>query len=204
MRRLFGVLRNALSWFAARHLSFHGVHCGSDLHIWSSTYCKRHPQASISLGRHVTIRNTLRENPAGITHKTVLAAVHPGAEINIGNHVGISGAVLYATRRIVLEDYVNLGAGVRIYDTDFHPLDFAARRINDPAQIASAPVRICRDAFIGAGSIILKGVTVGERAIVGAGSVVTRDVPPDTVVGGSPARVLRSLKNHELHELSTH
>jgi acetyltransferase-like isoleucine patch superfamily enzyme len=198
LRPLFRARRSALSWLAVRHLSFHGVQYGGDLRIWSPAFCQRDPQASISIGRHVTIRNTLRENPAGITHRTVFAAVAPGAEIAIGDHVGISGAVLYAVQRITIEDYANLGAGVRIYDTDFHPLDFAARRTNDRRQIASAPVRICRDAFIGAGAIILKGVTVGERAIVGAGAVVTRDVPADTVAGGSPARFLRSLKHHEV------
>jgi acetyltransferase-like isoleucine patch superfamily enzyme len=54
------------------------------------------------------------------------------------------------------------------------------------------PVRIKRNAYIGMGTIILPGITVGERAIVGAGSVVTRDVPDDAVVGGNPARLLKS------------
>lgn len=54
------------------------------------------------------------------------------------------------------------------------------------------PVRIKRYAYIGVGSIILPGVTIGERAIVGAGSVVTRDVPDGAVVGGNPARALRT------------
>ena len=208
MRKLLGPFlqarRSALSWVARRHLSYHGVKCGSDLRIWSPAFCKRDPEAHISIGCHVTIRNTLRENPAGTPHKTVLAAAAPGAEIAIGNHVGLSGAVLYAVRSITLEDYVNLGAGVRVFDTDFHPLDFAARRVNDEREIASAPVRICRDAFIGAGTIILKGVTVGERAVVGAGSVVTRDVPADTVAGGAPARFLRSLKTAHPYAVSTY
>lgn len=51
-------------------------------------------------------------------------------------------------------------------------------------------VRICRRAFVGARSIVMPGVTIGQRAIVGAGSVVTRDVPPRTVVAGVPARVI--------------
>lgn len=51
-------------------------------------------------------------------------------------------------------------------------------------------IRICRRAFVGARAIVLPGVTVGERSIVGAGSVVTRDVPPNVVVAGVPARVV--------------
>jgi acetyltransferase-like isoleucine patch superfamily enzyme len=60
-----------------------------------------------------------------------------------------------------------------------------------------APIRICRGAWIGARSIILKGVTIGEGAIVGAGSVVTRDVPAFTIVAGNPARILRELATDE-------
>ncbi len=53
------------------------------------------------------------------------------------------------------------------------------------------PIRIGRRCFIGGGSLVLPGVTIGDESIVGAGSVVTHDVPPRTIVGGVPARVLR-------------
>lgn len=56
-----------------------------------------------------------------------------------------------------------------------------------------APVTFKRGCYLGAGSIVLPGVTVGERAVVAAGAVVTRDVPPNVVVGGVPARVIRTL-----------
>jgi maltose O-acetyltransferase len=58
----------------------------------------------------------------------------------------------------------------------------------------AAPVTVRDGAFIGAGSIVLPGVTIGEHAIVAAGSVVTRDVPDRTVVGGNPARHLTTLE----------
>jgi galactoside O-acetyltransferase len=56
-----------------------------------------------------------------------------------------------------------------------------------------APVRLLRGCYLGAGCMLLPGVTVGERAVVGAGAVVTRDVPAGTLVVGVPARVVRSL-----------
>ncbi|KQT31368.1 hypothetical protein ASG29_15605 [Sphingomonas sp. Leaf412] len=55
----------------------------------------------------------------------------------------------------------------------------------------TAPVRVGRNCFVGGGSVLMPGVTVGDGAIVGAGAIVTRDVPPYSAVGGSPARVLR-------------
>jgi len=59
-----------------------------------------------------------------------------------------------------------------------------------------APVVIHNDCFIGAGSVILPGVTIGPRSIVGAGAVVTRDVPPNTVAAGNPAKVISSLEDY--------
>lgn len=59
------------------------------------------------------------------------------------------------------------------------------------------PTLVRRGASIGSGSTILSKVTVGENAIVGAGSVVTRDVPPDTIVAGNPARVLRKINRSD-------
>ena len=57
----------------------------------------------------------------------------------------------------------------------------------------SRPIRLCGNVWIGAGAIVLPGVTVGENAIVGAGAVVTRDVPPNAVMGGNPARLIKFL-----------
>lgn len=61
---------------------------------------------------------------------------------------------------------------------------------------AVAPVRVLDNVFIGRGTTVLPGVTIGPNAIVGAGSVVTRDVPPNSVAAGNPARVIRALDEH--------
>lgn len=62
----------------------------------------------------------------------------------------------------------------------------------DPVSGKERPVRIGARCFIGGGAMILPGVTVGDESIVGAGAVVFEDVPPRTIVGGNPARVIRS------------
>jgi acetyltransferase-like isoleucine patch superfamily enzyme len=65
-----------------------------------------------------------------------------------------------------------------------------ARWVGDHPEDLSRPVWIGRDVWVGFGSVILSGVSVGDSAIVAAGSVVTKDVPPNAIVGGNPARVL--------------
>jgi acetyltransferase-like isoleucine patch superfamily enzyme len=88
---------------------------------------------------------------------------------------------------------VYLGADVIVYDTDLHPIDFLDRRLKDKSKIKSAPVRICEGAWIGARTIILKGVTIGPRAVIGAGSIVTRDIPGDCIAAGVPARFIKPI-----------
>jgi acetyltransferase-like isoleucine patch superfamily enzyme len=182
-----------ITGIAARfYLRAAGATIGSGLKIRSFPICRKHPLATIRIGSNVGINNKITENPSGIVNRTVLVADGTGALLEIGNNVGISGAILYCCERIVIEDYVNIGAGARIYDTDFHSTNWLERRRNLRSK-ETKPVRICHDAWIGANAIILKGVTVGERSIVAAGAIVTSDVPPDCMVGGVPAKVIRHL-----------
>jgi acetyltransferase-like isoleucine patch superfamily enzyme len=180
-------------WVGRKYLAYKGVRCGPRLRMYSLPLCSRHPLATIEIGSDVTILNRLSENASGISHRTVLVAGRPQASLKIGNHVGISGAVLFCTREIVIEDFVNLGADSCVYDSDLHPIQSMARRERDHDAVTCAPVRICEDAWIGARAIILKGVTIGPRSVVGAGAVVTKDVPPDTIVAGVPARVVAKI-----------
>lgn len=175
------------------YLCLIGVEIAGAVQICSFPICRRHRRARITLGEGVVIRNKLNENLAGICHRTVLVACQPGALLEIGAQVKISGAVFYCEKRITVEEYVLVGVGARIYDTDFHPIDWIKRRSGDPLDTATAPVRICRDAWVGAYATILKGVTVGERSIVAAGAVVVSDVPPDCIVGGVPAKIIKYL-----------
>ena len=64
----------------------------------------------------------------------------------------------------------------------------------DHSLLVCKPVHICRNAWIGAGATILPGVTVGENAVVAAGAVVTKDVAPNTIVGGNPAKLIKAIE----------
>jgi acetyltransferase-like isoleucine patch superfamily enzyme len=104
----------------------------------------------------------------------------------------MTGGTICAEERIIIGDDVWVGANCVIADTDFHPLDLAAR-LAHPLDGATAPITIEDGVFIGMQSLILKGVTIGARSVIGAGSVVTRDVPPGVIAAGNPARIIRDM-----------
>lgn len=112
-----------------------------------------------------------------------------GKHIRIGKNVFInSGAMFTDLGGITLEDDVLIAPRVNILTVN-HPEDPAMRR-----GLILKPVVIKKGAWIGAGATVLPGVTVGENAIVAAGAVVGKDVPPNTIVGGVPAKVIREIR----------
>lgn len=119
--------------------------------------------------------------------------VREGAILEIGNNSGFNGTLIYASNHIYIGNNVNVGGGSRIFDTDFHPLDYKDRR-KSLKMTQTAPIIIEDDVFIGADCIILKGVTIGARSIIAAGSVVTKSVPADQIWGGNPAKFIREIK----------
>lgn len=171
-------------------LRSYGVEFGPGLKLGSAPVIRLDKTGSIRLGRNVIIANELAENPAGISHRTALCAHKPGAKLVIGDNVGISGAVLHAWNSIEVGDRVMIGAAALIYDSDFHPLNAEDRSRLDDSKVATAPVVIGPDVWIGARAMVLKGVTIGRGAIVAAGAVVTKDVPAGAIVGGVPAKVV--------------
>ena len=108
--------------------------------------------------------------------------VQIGANCAINHNVFILGH-----SRVVIGDGVVLSAGAMLIDSGLQLQGFADAKL--PSHIKSQ-VTIADGAWIGAGAIILPGVTVGKKSIVGAGSIVTRDVTSFTIVAGNPARVI--------------
>lgn len=118
--------------------------------------------------------------------------VEPGASLKIGSNVGMSSTRMWIHDSVTIGDNVKIGACVLITDTDAHPLDYMARRSSNDGT-KSAPIVMEDDVWVGAHSIILKGVSIGARSVIGAGSVVTRSIPADCVAAGNPCRVIKML-----------
>ncbi|MBV8923395.1 acyltransferase [Bradyrhizobium sp.] len=131
-----------------------------------------------------------------------------GGEIRIGEWCYIGEASrIWSAALIELGDRVLVSHSVNIFDSLTHPLHAAARHAQvkqifehghpQTLVLDENPVRIRNDAWIGAGAMILRGVTVGEGGIVAAGAVVTRDVPAYSIVAGNPAVLVRELSADE-------
>ncbi len=142
-------------------------------------------------GRNIRINSHPLSNLAGM-HQYAIFVARDGGVIRLGNNLALSGSTIYALESIEIGDNTQIGANTIIMDSDFHPLDVAARRINDRASIRKKPVRIGNDCFIGMNVIICKGTVLGDRCIVGAGSVVCGVFPDDSVIVGNPAHVKKT------------
>lgn len=144
----------------------------------------------IELGENTVCRGVLRVEYHG------RGRIFVGSNVYIGDDVLVSSAA-----DISIGSWTLLAHGVSVFDNDSHPVNPGDRREDwkairglpaRPTTVATARINIGDDVWVGFGASIMKGVAVGNRAVIAAGSVVTRDVAPDTVVAGNPARVVGS------------
>jgi acetyltransferase-like isoleucine patch superfamily enzyme len=147
-------------------------------------------KANVKLGKHVVIDGTLECYERGM--------------LLVGDYSFVGRARIFAAHKVDIGIGVLISDNVIILDSDLHSLSASKRFAEAVAWskgkfpnvydgIPGEPVIISDHVWIGANSVILKGVTIGEGAIVGAGSVVTKDVPPYTIVAGNPARIIREI-----------
>jgi acetyltransferase-like isoleucine patch superfamily enzyme len=173
--------------------------------------CRLEPNAKLS--RTARIRNVFGDSERIVVGKHTLVqgelmVFAHGGRLVIGEwcYVGESSRIWSATS-ITIGDRVLISHSVNIFDSLTHPIRAAerheqARQIltqGHPRKISldESPVKICDDAWIGAGAIVLRGVTVGQGGVVAAGAVVTKDVLPYSIVAGNPAVFVRELSPDE-------
>ena len=135
-------------------------------------------EGHVEVGDYCVFQDAIAKNPIDLY-------AFRKATLRIGNKVLIAfGTTIVARELVEVGDETKIGFQVLIMDSDQHGFD------GQP--IKTLPVKIGKHVWIGARSIILKGVTIGDNAIIGTGSIVTKDVPPNTIAAGVPAQILRS------------
>lgn len=153
--------------------------------------------SDVKLGENVRLAQFVNLYGCNIGDETKLGAfVEVQKNATIGKRCKISSHT-FICEGVSIEDNVFIGHGV-IFINDIYPRATAlGGGLQTEADWEVEPTLVKRGASIGSGATILARVTIGENAIVGAGSVVTRDVPPNTIVAGNPARVLRTVPEAE-------
>lgn len=194
INKVGGVKRKFYSWTTIHYLLYHQVR-------FNPKKCRFNGRTYLNIGRgcKVSIGDGFIAN-SGVTAgidcgNGCKIAVRRDATLTIGEYSGMTNTVIQCHERIEIGSHVNIGAGCMIMDSNFHSTDWKDRldRRKDIANHRNAPIKIGDVVFIGARSIICKGVTIGDHAMIAAGSVVVTDVPADEVWGGNPARFIKRI-----------
>jgi acetyltransferase-like isoleucine patch superfamily enzyme len=146
---------------------------------------------SVRLGKDVTLSSFINLYGCEIGDETKIGAfVEVQKNARVGRRCKISSHT-FICEGVDIEDNVFIGHSVTFINDAYPRAIGVGGGLQTEADWKVEQTRVCKGASIGSGSTILCNITVGENAIVGAGSVVTKDVPPNAIVAGNPARVLR-------------
>ena len=169
---------------------FYGIELGRHWNVNGIIFVRNN--GKILIGDNFKVNSGIDYNTIGGDIITRLITTQEG-KLNIGDNVGISNSTIFCLNNIEIKDHVYIGGGCKIWDSDFHSLNPIERIHLGDNNVNSLPILIEEYVFIGASSIILKGVKIGKNSIIGAGSVVTKDVPSNEIWAGNPAKFIRSI-----------
>ncbi len=151
----------------------------------------------VKLGKGVKLSQFINLYGCEIGDETKVGAfVEVQKNATIGNRCKISSHT-FVCEGVTIEDNVFIGHGVTFINDSYPRSTNPDGGLQTEKDWRVETTRVKRGASVGSGATILSNVVIGENAIVGAGSVVTRDVPPNTIVAGNPAKVLRSIHSEE-------
>lgn len=148
----------------------------------------------VKLGANVRLSKFINLYGCEVGDDTKIGAfVEIQKNATVGKRCKISSHT-FVCEGVVIEDNVFIGHGVTFINDSYPRATTADGQLQTEADWKVERTIIRRGASVGSGSTILSNTTIGENAIVGAGSVVTKDVPPNTIVAGNPARILRQIE----------
>ena len=148
-------------------------------------------------GRNISIGDypTMVASPDNYIHLTTWSLEDHEGEISIGNFCLLTPGVRIASAsKITIGDGCMFANSAYISDADWHGIYDRAEPVGN-----TKPVVLEDNVWIGDSAIICKGVTIGENSIIGAGAVVTKNVPPNSIFAGNPAKLVKNLENKEFN-----
>ena len=148
----------------------------------------------VKLGKNVKLSKFINLYGCAIGDNTKIGAfVEIQKNVSVGNNCKISSHT-FICEGVTIEDDVFIGHNVTFINDTYPRATTPDGKLQTEADWAVEPIFVKRGASIGSSCTILANVTIGENAILGAGSVITNNVPPNTIVAGNPARILRQIK----------
>ena len=152
---------------------------------------------SVKLGKDVKLSKFINMYGCEVGDETKIGAfVEIQKNATVGKRCKISSHT-FICEGVQIEDNVFVGHSVTFINDSYPRATTADGELQNEADWKVEITRVCKGASIGSGSTILSKITIGENAIVGAGSVVTKDVPPNAIVAGNPAKFLRSVEQEK-------
>ncbi len=186
LRRLYFGIYSIFNvvWMSLNHVKHSGLKIDGFLYVYN--------KGTVSFGKGGKINSHALKNIIGGDTRSSLI-VKRGAVFTAGDNFKMSNSAIYCAEKIEVGDNVMIGGSCRIWDSDFHPLNAEDRMNNPNESYTTRPIRIENNVFIGGGTIVLKGATIGEGAIIGAGSVVSGKIPSRQVWAGNPAKFIKEV-----------
>jgi UDP-2-acetamido-3-amino-2,3-dideoxy-glucuronate N-acetyltransferase len=158
----------------------------------------------VKLGENVKLSRFINLYGCTIGDNTKIGAfVEVQKNAHIGKNCKISSHT-FVCEGVTIEDHVFIGHGVTFINDSYPRATAGNGQLQTEADWKVEKTVVKRGASIGSGATILANLTIGENAIVGAGSVVVKSVPPNAIVAGNPARVLRKIKNQAAAPVKSH
>jgi acetyltransferase-like isoleucine patch superfamily enzyme len=169
-----------------------GCSCGENLEVYGNVIL-RSKTGNIKIGDGVKlISSSWRSSTGALNHPVKLRTFSNDAKIVIESDCGLNGTCIISRSTVIhIGAETIIAPNVTIMDSDFHTPWPPEKRMAYSGSERDAPVTIGKRVWIGANSIILKGVTIGNGAVIGAGSIVVKDIPPNVMAAGNPARVVK-------------
>jgi acetyltransferase-like isoleucine patch superfamily enzyme len=166
------------------------LNIGSSFQIWGKIRFLILGSGTITIGNNFHAVSSRKRSVITLFTPCHISIID-NAIINIGNNVSLNGTTITSRNKVCIGDNAQIGPNTIIIDNDGHPIWPPEDRWAKKGP--SAPIIIQNDVWIGMNCIILKGVTIGYGSVIAAGSIVIKDVEPNSLYAGNPAKKIKNL-----------